>query len=115
MVNEQVIDETAELEAAGKRERPQLTDAQKQAAGLRREITMLSKYPGNEAHIAKLQAQADELAPVAAKQGRTDPLRALTADEQHKLRTHFEITKGGFAKLAAVVSYKKLAEVMAGL
>lgn len=109
-----VIDETAEMEAA--KERKALTAEQKQAATIRRKITMLSEFPGNEAHIAKLQAEADALAPVEVRTGRVDPLKQLSEHEQKVLRTeYFRCTKEGFAQIAALVSYKKLAEIVTGL
>jgi len=108
-----VIDEKAEMEAA--KTRTPLTAEQKKAAGIRREITLLQKYPGNEATIAKLQAEADALAPASVHASRVDPMTALTPEEQQKLRTHFQCSKAGFPAIAAVVSYNKLVEIASKL
>src|SRR5271157_2354103 len=89
-----------------------LTPEQRQAAILRREATLLAKY-GQDAKAQELFAQADQIAPQRTVQSRTDPLAQLTTDEQHYLRvTYFETTKQGFARIAALISYKKLAAVV---
>ena len=88
-----------------------LTPEQKQAATLRREGTLLAKY-GQDAKAQELFAQADQIAPQRAVQVRVDPLAQLSTEEQHYLRvTYFETTKQGFARIAAMVSYKKLAAI----
>ena len=94
-----------------KPQRP-LTDDQKKAAGMRREASLLKKYGHND-EAAKLEAQATLLAP-ASKQGRPDPLKVLTAEEQKALRDYFRTTQG-FARLAQVVSAKKLQEIASEL
>ena len=89
-----------------------LTPEQKQAATLRREGTLLAKY-GQDAKAQELFAQADQIAPQRAVQSRVDPLAQLSTEEQHYLRvTYFETTKQGFARIAAMVSYKKLAAIV---
>ena len=108
------MSETMEQEVATKtRKTPEpLTAAQKQAATLRRDATLLIKY-GNEVKAKELFAQADQIAPQRAVQSRVDPLAQLSTEEQHYLRvTYFETTKQGFARIAAMVSYKKLAAVV---
>ena len=90
-----------------------LTDEQKQAATYRRDASLLRKY-GNDAKAAELEAQADQIAPVRAQGSkRVDPMTKLTQDEVVKLINHFATTKKGFAKIAEVVSYKKLAAIAA--
>ena len=85
-----------------------LTDAQKQAATLRRDATLLKKY-GNDVDAAKLVAQADQLAPERSAQSkREDPLVVLNQEEKQWLINYFLTTSKGFAKIAAVVSAKKL-------
>ena len=85
-----------------------LTDAQKQAATLRRDATLLKKY-GNDAEAAKLVAQADQIAPERSVQSkREDPLTLLNQEEQKWLQMYFGCTTKGFAKIAAIVSAKKL-------
>jgi len=102
-----------EQEAPAK-ERVALTPEQKQAAALRRDATLLRKY-GNEQKAKELEAQADQIAPVAAKTSRVDPMTALSDEEQAYLRKSvFECSKKGFAAIASVVSYKKLAAMVAG-
>ena len=103
-----VIDETAELEAA--KERRELTAEQKQAAGLRREAQLLEKH-GITQKAAELRAQADALAPAGARTGRVNPLTELSQEEQKALKDYFR-TSAGFARLCGVVSYKKLAEIL---
>jgi hypothetical protein len=90
-----------------------LTDEQRQAATLRRDATLLEKY-GQAEKAKELFAQADAIAP-ARRTGsnRVDPVTALTQDELNKLYNHFKTTKAGFAKIAEIVSYKKLAAIAA--
>ena len=90
-----------------------LTDAQKQAATLRREASLLAKY-GQTEKAAELNAQADAIASVRAQGSkRVDPLTVLGPDEQVKLISHFKTTKTGLARIAELVSYKKLAAIVA--
>ena len=92
-----------------------LTDAQKEAAGKRREASLLRKYGYND-KAAALEAEADAIAPVRATGSkRVDPLTALTTDETVKLLNYFATTKKGFAKIAEIVSYKRLAAIAAEL
>jgi hypothetical protein len=89
-----------------------LTNEQKEAATLRRDATLLAKY-GNASKAAELVAQADKLAPERSNGAqRINPLIALNAQDQSFLRTsYFETTKAGFAKIAALVPYNKLAKI----
>jgi hypothetical protein len=110
--------ETLEQEATGtetkERNRTPLTPEQRQAAGIRREITMLQKYPGNEKVIADLTKQADALAPASKQSKRVDPLAVFTTKEQNDLKNYFRTT-AGFARLCQVVSAKKLQEIVEGI
>lgn len=111
-------DETAVMEpetesAVSERKYTPLTDAQKQAATYRRDASLLRKY-GNDAKAAELEAQADAIAPVRATGNRrVDPMTTLSQEEVVKLINHFKTTKAGFAKIAEIVSYKKLAAIAA--
>jgi len=88
-----------------------LTDAQKQAATLRRDAALLTKY-GNAEKAKELEAQADALAPVRAHTNkRVDPLQVLSAEEQSWLVNYFSTTKKGFAVIARYISAKKLQEI----
>ena len=93
-----------------------LTAEQKQAATLRRDATLLEKY-GNTDKAKELYAQADAIAPVRATPNkRVDPLTVLSEEHQKILRTqYFETTKQGLARIAALVSHKKLAEIVASV
>ncbi len=94
----------------GVSERKQLTPAHKQAATLRRDATLLEKY-GQHGKAKELFAQADQIAPVSKQTKRVDPLAVLTAEDQKKLKDYFR-TSQGFARLAQVVSAKKLEEIV---
>jgi len=87
-----------------------LTDAQKQAATLRRDAALLAKY-GNHEKAKELNAQADAIAPASRQGKRVDPLQVLSADEQSWLINYFGTTKKGFAKIAQHISAKKLANI----
>jgi hypothetical protein len=104
-----------EAETKARKAYTPLTNEQKEAATLRRDATLLAKY-GNASKAAELVAQADKLAPERSNGAqRINPLIALNAEDQGFLRTaYFETTKAGFAKIAALVSYKKLAEIVEG-
>lgn len=105
-----VMTENDVQETAGK-VRKQLTDAEKQAATLRRDATLLRKH-GAATQAEELEAAAAQLAPVRSAQSkRDDPLVVLNQEEQKWLHNYFQTTKAGFAKIAAVVSAKKLEEI----
>ena len=88
-----------------------LTDAQKQAATLRRDATLLKKY-GNDAEAAKLVAQADQIAPERSQGAkRIDPLTVLNQEEKQWLINYFATTTKGFAKIAQHISAKKLEDI----
>ena len=98
--------------ATTKRKYTPLTDAQKQAATLRREAAMVAKY-GFVEKAAELNAQADKIAPARTTARRVDPLATLTQDETVKLINHFKTTKAGFSNIAKHISYKRLAAIAA--
>ena len=109
----EVMEQEATATEATERKYTPLTDVQKQAATFRRDASLLRKY-GNDAKAAELEAQADAIAPVRAQSSkRVDPLTVLGPDEQVKLINHFKTTKAGFARIAELVSYKKLAAIAA--
>src|SRR5208283_3522193 len=108
----EVMEQEATATATERKYTP-LTDVQKQAATFRRDASLLRKY-GNDAKAAELEAQADAIAPVRAQSSkRVDPLTVLGPDEQVKLISHFKTTKSGLARIAELVSYKKLAAIAA--
>ena len=108
-----VMEPQTETEVKERKYTP-LTPEQKQAATLRRDASLLRKY-GNEAKAKELEAEADALAPIQPKVTRVDPLVALSPQEQGALQNYFKTTKQGFAKIAEHISYKKLAEIAAGI
>lgn len=97
--------ETPTADAPTKERKP-LTDAQKQAASLRRDASLLEKY-GQAEKAAELHKQADQLAPASAQGKRVDPMKALSNDEKKWLKDYFRSNEG-FAALCKVVSYNKL-------
>ena len=106
----EVLDSETEVEATGRKYTP-LTAEQKQAATLRRDASLLRKY-GQTAEADKLEAQADQIAPVRAHGNkRVDPLAVLTDAEQGKLVNHFQTTKKGFKVIAEHISAAKLAAI----
>ena len=105
-----VMEPETETEATGRKYTP-LTDEQKQAATLRRDASLLRKY-GQGAEADKLEAQADQIAPVRAHGNkRVDPLAVLTDAEQGQLVQYFKTTKQGFKVIAEHISAAKLAAI----